>query len=199
MGGCNKTTNFFDLASKVSAVMTAAAIVLSTAATTVLFPAAVVFSLAAGDWRDKFNRIISNPLAWAFLLFYAMFLVGVFYTAAPWGDVLLVLRKYAKFVLAIFFIPLFAEERWRNYAINAFLLAVVVMSLLSIFRDLGWLTYWFKFDVTKIVKNTIDCSFLTAVAAYLVLLRIVSDSRYRWLWIILFFVFCLYCNVSQYR
>ena len=98
---CEKTTSTFELASKVCAVMTAAAIVLSTTATGVLFPAIVLFGLAAGNWRMKFKQIILNPVAIVFLLFYALFLVGAFYSTAAWPDMLLMFRKYDKFLFAV--------------------------------------------------------------------------------------------------
>jgi hypothetical protein len=70
-----KITNTFDLASKICAVMTAVAIVLSTGATNILFFATVMLGLAAGNWREKSQAIARNPVAIIFLLFYALFIL----------------------------------------------------------------------------------------------------------------------------
>ncbi|EKE00560.1 MAG: O-Antigen Polymerase family [uncultured bacterium] len=178
-----KITNAFDLLSKICAVMTAAAIVLSTAATNILFFATVLFGLAAGNWRAKFDLIVRNPVAIIFLLFYVLFLVGALYSTAPWPDMLKMLRKYDKFLLAVFFIPLFTEERWRKYAINAFVAAILVMLVAAYLKDFGWLSHVAKRGSVEVFKPSIEFSFLMAFAGYLCLLRVVTDKRYRWLWV----------------
>jgi O-antigen ligase len=178
-----KITTVFDLISKICAVMIAAAIVLSTAATNILFIATPIFSLFAGDLRAKFKTIIRNPVAIIFLLFYALFVIGAFYSTASWSNILLALKKYDKFLLAIFFLPLFAEKRWRDYAINAFLAAILVMLIASYLLELGWLTYGAKNGIA-IFKNSIELSFLMAFATYFCLIKIWADVRYRWLWIL---------------
>jgi O-antigen ligase len=177
-----KIADVFDLISKVCAVMIAPAIVLSTAATNILFPATVVFSLVAGNWRAKSNLIIRNPAAIIFLLFYALFLVGAIYTTAPWSDVLLMFRKYDKFLLAILFIPLFTEERWRNYAVRAFIAAILVMLVSSYLAGYAWFPFVSKGSV-EVFKDSIAFNFLMAFAAYLCMFKGVADRRYRWLWV----------------
>jgi len=186
-----KITSTFDLISKICAVMTAAALVLSTAAISILFPVTVMFGFAAGNWREKFGLIARNPIAIIFLLFYALFVVGVFYSTAPWAGILLMLRKYDKFLLAIFFIPLFAEERWRNYAINAFMVAILIMLTISCLRDFGWLTYGAKNGIVEVFKQSIEFNFLMAFAAYFCLFKVTNNNRYRWLFVI-FLLFIVY-------
>lgn len=181
-----KITKIFARTSNVCAVLTAPAIVLSTAATNILFLATVVFNLAAGNWRAKFDQIIYNPGAKIFLLFYALFIVGTLYSTAPWSDVWLILRKYDKFFLAILFLPLFTEAKWRNYAINAFLAAIFVMLLMSYLKSFGWLSFGAGYGVVEIFKRSIEFNFLMAFAAYLCLIKIVTRQHYRWLWGVFF-------------
>jgi len=190
---CEKITNTFELASKICAVMTAAAIVLSTAATNVLFLVTVLFSLAAGNWRMKFEQIIRNPVAVMFLFFYSLFLVGAFYSTAAWPDVLLMFRKYDKFLFAILFIPLFVEERWRNYAVNAFLAAIFVMLAVSYLKAYDWLPQVTLKGTVEVFRDSIGFNFLMAFAAYLCLCRITTERCYRWLWttFLLFIVYTI--------
>lgn len=176
-------SNAFERTSKICAVMTAAAIVLSTAATNVLFPTTVLLSLVAGNWRIKFYRIVYNPIAIIFLLFYALFLVGTFYSTTALPDVLLILRKYDKFLLAVLFIPVFSEERWRSYAVNAFLVAIFLMLVASYLKAYSWFPCGFQKGVVEVFKDSISFNFLMAFAAYLCLFKIVADQRYRWLWV----------------
>ncbi|HBC71838.1 MAG TPA: hypothetical protein DCZ38_03560 [Coxiellaceae bacterium] len=206
-----KITNALELTSKACAVMTAPAIVLSTAATVVLFPLTIALNLAAGNLREKFNLIIRNPVALVFLLFCALFLFGALYSTAPWQpDILLTLRKYDKFLFAVLFFPLFTEERWRNYAINAFMIAILALLIASYFKVN--LYYWsagsaqvfnpgIMFDflisfgasggshdgstwIIEIFKPSIEFNFLMSFAAYLCLFKITSIGRYRLMWII---------------
>ena len=179
-----KVKNIFAIASKICVVMIAAAIVLSTAATNILFITTIIFSLAAGNWQSKFKQIIDNPISIIFLLFYALFLFGTLYSTAPWPNVLLMLRKYDKFLLAVLFLPLFAEERWRNYAINAFLAAILVMLVMAYLKYFGWLSYIVNKGSIEVFKNSIEFNFLMAFAAYLCLFRVTVEHRYRWLWAI---------------
>lgn len=182
-------TNFFGIASKICAVGAAAAIVLSTAATVILFPLVNLLSLASGNLREKFNLIIRNPVSLMFLVFCAMFLVGVTYSTASWPDILAMLRKYDKFLLGIMFFPIFIEERWRDYAINAFMVAVLVLLIASYLNSHGWLQYWGK-GAGAVFKSTLEFNFLMAFAAYFCLLKTVV-SRYRWMWA-LFLVFIVH-------
>lgn len=186
-----KITNAFDFLSKVCAIMIAPAIVLSTAATNALFLTTGVLSLAAGNWRAKFNLIIRNPVAIIFLIFYSLFIAGIFYSTAPWSNILLVLRKYDKFLFAVLLMPLFTEERLRNYAINAFLLAILVLLAASYLRAFGWLNYGAKEGAVEVFKHSIEFNFLMAFAAYLCLCKITTNYRYRLL-LIIFLVFLVY-------
>ena len=181
-----KITGIFARTSKVCAVLIAPAIVLSTSATNILFLTTVVFNLAAGKWRTKFNQITYNPIVIIFFLFYALFIVGALYSTAPWPDVWLMLRKYAKFFLAILFLPLFTEAKWRNYAINAFLAAIFIMLLASYLKSFGWLSFGAGYGVVEIFKRSIEFNFLMAFAAYLCLIKIVTRRHFRWLWGIFF-------------
>lgn len=180
-----KITKAFDTTSKVCAVAAAPAIVLSTAATVVLFPLTVFFSLVAGNLREKFNLIVRNPVTLTFLLFYALFLIGVTYSTAPWSDILVALRKYDKFLFAVMFLPLFVEEKWRNYAINAFLVAILVLLIASYLRGFGLLHYGAT-GTAGVFKKSIEFNFLLAFGGYLSLFKFISTSRCRWAWLIFF-------------
>lgn len=178
-----KISDNLELVSKICAVATAAAIVLSNTATNILFPLTVVLSLAAGHWRTKLNLITRNPVAIIFLLFYALFIFGSMYSTAASRDVLLMLRKYDKFLFAIFFIPIFTQERWRNYGVNTFLAAIFVMLIMSYLRSYNLLTIFAHNGTVEVFRQSIEFNFLMAFAAYLCLLKIINNRRYRMLWL----------------
>ncbi|MBU0744208.1 MAG: O-antigen ligase family protein [Gammaproteobacteria bacterium] len=175
-----------ELASKICAVAAAPAIVLSTAAAVILFPLAIILNIAAGNLREKFNLIVRNPVTLAFLLFFLLFLIGSTYSTGPITDVLIVLRKHAKYLLAVMLFPVFMEEKWRNYAILSFIGGILVMLVASYLRTHGYLS-WGATGAVEIFKSSIDFNFLMAFAAYLSLFKIASaSSRYRMAWIIIF-------------
>jgi O-antigen ligase len=175
-------TSKLTLASKVCGVMTAAALVLSTAATVTLAPLTTFLCLVAGNLREKCGLIIRNPVAQMYLLFYAMFLLGVIYSTAPTSDILLVLRKYSKFLFTLMLFPLFVEEKWRKYAINSFLAAILIMLFASYLRVFGWLHWWVANGVVEVFKDSIQFNFLMAFAAYLCLLKITTGRSYCFFW-----------------
>src|SRR3972149_12334511 len=172
----------FELASKICAVAVAPAIVLSTAAVAILFPLTVLLNLLAGNLREKFNLSKRNPVALVSLLFFSLFLIGATYSTASTTDILMMLRKYAKYALAVMFIPIFVEEKWRDYAIFSFMGAILVMLIASYLRTHGYLGLWARGSV-EVFKISMVFNFLMAFAAYLCLIKITSTSRYRLMWI----------------
>jgi O-antigen ligase len=158
---------------KISAVMIAPSLVFSTTATNILFFLTAFLSLLSGNWRIKFNQIVHNPITIAFLLFYLLLLIGVFYSTAIYPDIIFTLHKYDKFLFAILFIPFFAEKKWRDYAINAFLLAIFIMLIISI-----------STNSVSTFKDTIAFNFLMAFAVYMCLHKATQNIRFMWFWLI---------------
>ena len=179
----NQFTKSFDITSKVCGVLIAPALVLSTAATNVLFVVVVLFGLMAGNLKAKFYHIVRNPVAIVFLAFYGLFLVGSLYSKAPWSDILLVLRKYDKFLFAVLLLPLFAEERWRRYAIHAYLIAIFISLVSSYLLELNWMSFGVIKGSIEVFRPSIEYNLLMAFAAYLLMYKVVSEKSFRWLWL----------------
>jgi O-antigen ligase len=118
-----------------------------------------------------------------------MFLIGIIYSTADWPDIFAALRKYDKYLFAVMFFPLFREEKWRSYAVNAFLASIFVSLIASYLKRLGWLWFWYGTDGLSVAvfKYSIEFNFLMVFGAYLCLFKITSArSYYRWLWIVFF-------------
>jgi|WetSurMetagenome_2_1015567.scaffolds.fasta_scaffold174181_2 O-antigen ligase len=186
----NTSDNFWAKASKLSgkfesislymAVATAFCIPLSTSLTNVLFSFIVITSLAAGNWHAKAKLLFRNPVVWFFLAFFVLFVVGLTYTTAPISEALDQVKKYDKFLFAIFFLPLFATERVRNYAIYAFLSAVLIMLVASYLKAFGLIQYSIaNGGPVEIFKGHIEFSFLLAFAAYLIMNLLLDQAHYR--------------------
>lgn len=96
--------------------------------------------------RDYFKRDSwSWPAIWLIALF-AVVLVGVTYSPAPWSWVSINLSKYAKFVYAVALILLLMRfPKWQNRAMLGFVAAMFFVLIST------WLNIWFvlPWSVTK--------------------------------------------------
>lgn len=180
-----KFNNVVNMVARFCAVATSVAIPLSTAATVTLFPVTVFLSLISGNLREKFRLILRNPITWVLTVFFLMFLLGIIYSTGSWHDIYIIMRKYVRFFLAIIILPIFMQKKSRDHAINAFIFAILVLLICSYFRDYGWLKTEAK-GIIEIFKHSIEFNFLMSFGAYLVLIKIFSYERYRFMWIVLF-------------
>jgi hypothetical protein len=178
----------FETTSKVCAVATAAAIVLSTTPAAVLFNLTILFSLVAGNLREKLQFILANPLTIPFVAFFCLFLFGSLYSTASLSDILIDLRKGSKFLLALIFLPIFSEEKWRNYAILSFMAAIFVMLICSYFPPLGYMRWALKGNKfageIEVFKIAMEFNSLMALGVYFCFIQIFCNhsARYRSLW-----------------
>lgn len=186
-------TQKLDLASKWLAVATAAVFPLSTSLMNVFFIAAVVFNLLAGNGVKKINSILRNPVSLMFLVFFAFYVIGVLYTTAPFLAAIRYLTKYSYFLIGAFFFPIFEEDRWRHYAIRAFLGAMAVAVLLSYLKAFSVINYGTWYGPVEVFKGHIAFSFLLAFAAYLLLLEIFkplpSSGQHKY-WRVVLMLYC---------
>lgn len=169
-----------ELLSQIMAVATAFVLPLSTTLTDVFFVLTIVTSLAAGNWRDKFSFIIHNRIALMFLIFFALFVIGITYTVAPLHDAFYILRKYDKLLFAALLMPIFREEKTRNYALNAFMAAMVLAVVASYLKALGILHYGALYGPVE-VRGHISFSFLMGMTLYLTALKFceVKQKAYK--------------------
>ena len=167
--------------SKMLAVATAFAIPLSTSLTGVLFVLTVGLFYLAGNWQDKIMFIFYNRIALYLLLFFSFFVVGMTYTTASLSDALAMLGKYDKLLFAVLLLPIFREERWRNYALNAFITAVGILLFFSYLKYFGVIKYGANYGPVEIFKGHIAFNFLMSFVAYLLLTKVaVARGWQRW-------------------
>lgn len=162
--------------SQIMAVTTAFVLPLSTTLTDIFFVLTVITSLAAGGWRDKFSFIIHNRIALMFLIFFALFVIGITYTVAPLHDAFYILKKYDKLLFAALLMPIFRDEKTRNYALDAFMAAMVLAVFASYLKALGILHYGDLYGPVE-VRGHISFSFLMGITLYLTALKFLKVER----------------------
>ncbi|MGH9847701.1 MAG: hypothetical protein ACREEM_54115, partial [Blastocatellia bacterium] len=78
-----------------------------------------------------------NPVAASALLLYGLLLVGTLYGDAATADSLSMLRKYRELPLLVILLPFMQEEKYRRWAITAFIIASVVTLMASYWKEFG--------------------------------------------------------------
>jgi len=166
----------------ISAVVAAFMLPLSTTFTDVFMLLAVVLMLAAGNWRNKFQQIMETRVALMVLALFAMFIIGVFYSSAPNNDAMKMLLKDSKLLYAVFLLPVFVEKRWRTYAINAFLAAMLLTLLLTYLKAYGVIDFNPRYGHMAVFKSYIQTNYMMAFTAYILILLAWFERRHYWLY-----------------
>jgi len=166
-----------DLISKMLVVVTAFVLPLSVFLTNVFFILVPILSLVSGGVREKLNVIFRNPVAIAMLAFFSLFIIGLSYTIAPINDALKMLVHYDKIFFAALLFPLFTEDKWRKYSINAFIIGSIVLLILSYLK-------YFGLSIgphDESLKGHINFGFIMALLSYFLMLKIFAakDIRYK--------------------
>lgn len=189
------------LAANISAVAIAAAIPLSTSATSILFMVAVLLNILSGNLCSKFALIIHNKVALSLLAFFLLFIIGLTYSTASSYEAFYTLNKYDKLLLGALLFPLFIEKKWREYALNVFIFTMCFV-LLSSYIKTGWAFYHhINFEDFSIFRRHISYNFLMSFFAYLIMLKISNiETKHRWLWIIVLILAIIdifFMNISR--
>lgn len=177
-----------DFSSKLLAVILAFTIPLSTSATDVLFVIVPILGLLGGNFKEKFRMIFHNHESLLFLILFILLLIGTTYSTATWRDSIYTLSKYDKFFWGALMLPIFREEKWRRYAIWAFLTAMMLMLVVSYLKAFGIIKWRMDvFGPVEAFKRHIEANFLMAFTAYVLLLQIAEYFHKRW-WLVFVFI-----------
>jgi len=121
----------------VLAVLFGLAIPLSTALTNILAPLILILVLFEGQYQQKFKLLAHHALAVPALMLFALMLVGLLYTSAPFEDAVLMLDKYRELIYIPLLILLFQQQRTRQWGLYAFLTAMGITLVLSYLMAYG--------------------------------------------------------------
>ena len=155
------------------AIATAFLLPLSTAGSNILFWLCPLLFFIT-PWRSRFLMFLRIPALYFMVILFIWMLVAVVYTVAPALDALKELAKYDKLVLGVFFAPAFFQEKYRTYALHAFLLAMAVTIMMGFCKEAGLITSAKEFGRFLVFKDRIQTSFLLAFSTYFSLLLFFS-------------------------
>ena len=114
-----------------------AAMPVSVAADGVLLAAFALAWLASGDFAAKWGSVRNNPGALAALVLFALLAAGTVYGPAPATVAMAQFSKYQDLLLVPMLVSLFAEHRFRQFAVWAFVGGMLVTLALSYLIGLG--------------------------------------------------------------
>lgn len=166
------------------AALTALTIPLSTTLTGILFYLIPVLVLCTTSTRPLLSLLWTTPATRINLLAFLGMLLALTYTTAAWPEAIHGLMKYDKLLLGVFFLPIFADPRWRDWAIRGFLAALTLIWLAGAIRyftgaPLGHPEY----GPMLFFKDRIQTSFTMAIGAYITAVLCLEDTRStRWIY-----------------
>jgi O-antigen ligase len=150
------------------------------------------FLLLSGNWREKWQVIKTNPIAWFAVILTAMYLIGCLYSAAPARFSLWIFKKQAELIFIALLIPLFFEQaqwKWRCYqayiagAMFVFLLGA--LNMLGIFNIAAFFHKTAQSPAFPLFFHIYAGSFL-AFAAYIAAQLACREGKWRWVYILCF-------------
>jgi O-antigen ligase len=152
---------------------------------------AVLCSLLAGQWRQKLQILLKNPVVILGLILVLLLTIGIFYSEASWGSAFNVWNKYLKILYLVFFLPLFLEPRSRRLALYALIAGVIISEGFTYLHHFHIMEFGISEREHWLFVNDIDASFVVAYVCYVLANFIVDAKKYRWLFTVVF-VFCCF-------
>lgn len=168
-----KLQDYFYLLGLFCLPVTAFFLPISVTGTKIGISTAAICSVLSGQFFKKFEYIIKNPVSISILFIFIFAALSMFWGIASWDERLSGLHKYDKLLYFIFLIPLCLEEKWRDSAINAFLIAMALTVSISFLKQyMGWSFGNIPKDATWIFHSHIETSYFVAFSAYIFIYRI---------------------------
>ena len=134
----NKFAQFAETTSKIMACAALFSIVLPTALPNIFLALFLIFLIIGGNFKFKFELIITNSIALLCIGIFLLFVFGLIYTSASIEEALSMLKKYSKFMYVPLLLCAFHEQRWKKIGYISFVSGVTLMMFLSYMTLFGW-------------------------------------------------------------
>jgi O-antigen ligase len=160
----------------------------------------LLFWILSGNYAEKFSNIKNSGVALSALLLFLLLVVGLTYTSAEQGDALRVLGKYKKLLFFPIIISLALTEKWRKWAIAAFMISITVTLIVSYMRYFNILPQGKIGSEYIAFKSRIAHGIFMACYFYLLIHAAVIYKSYRWIFILLAIIAChnlLFMNTGR--
>ena len=172
----SRYARFCNLSSGIVAVATAFFLPLSTSIMDALFIVCPILFLLGGQYKEKLTFLWERRAIFLCAVLFLWMLIGISYSQVPLKESWLGLTKYDKLLFGVFFAPIFREEKWRRYALQAFFLAILVTLAAALLKETGFV-HREKFTRFLVFKDRIQTSFLMALSACFALVLYFEQSN----------------------
>ncbi len=186
--------NWLTKSAGISAVATVFFLPLSITALCILYPLTILFSvLNYRNWNMAKNWWL-HPVVLVTGLYFLLYVLGLTYSDGTWDERIKDFDKHLWLFGTILLIPIFTEKKWRDFAINAFLCAMIFTAILSYCKFYGLFSWHQDFGTSAIFNNYIVQSILLVFAAVLILERYLTEPKKNWhlLILALFLIFNIF-------
>lgn len=140
-----------------------------------IIPAIFLILLHISD-KKLLQFILKKTWAISSILLFCFALISSIWSPATFSEKILILEKYFKLIYLPVLVLGFMNKRSRNLALHAFLAAMVITTLVSIFKYFNW-SYYHGVDPGHVFHNHIMTGFMVALAAYLSLIFAVQNKN----------------------
>ena len=159
----------------------------------------VLLWLCSGDYKSKYNEIISSKLMISSILFYILHIIGMFWTEdLEWG--FHVLHKMWYFLLLLPVLYTIVNKEYTKYYIYAFLVAIALTEILSYlvwFEVIGEFMKAYVVNPTPFMSHVSFNPFL-AFAIYLVVHEILFNKELKRLMLGLYSFFSIAMAINMF-
>ena len=142
--------------------------------------------LISGSYKDKFYLAKNNPAVMISIFLLFLYGVGTFYSSANMEYAQNFFLKYDKLLLIPIVATTLTNEKFRRYAVNAFLICTVIVLIISYLKLLGLYPHKDLGQGYIVFKNRISGSIIMSFGMYWMFLRATyTNGLHRTTWIIL--------------
>lgn len=161
-------------------------LMMKTAVFSILVAVLVLLWLVSGEYRAKFALMAESPAVAAPLLLFGLLAVGMLYADVSWQEKFPMFFKYHKLLYIPLLISIVQTDQHRRYAMNAFLIAAIIVLFMSYLEMFGVIPFNDVGQGYIVTKGRIAHNIIMAFVTFVMLHRMVkSRGSHRWAWIIL--------------
>lgn len=159
-----------DRFSKQCAVLLAFVIPVSTLATNLVLLVLLGSWFLAGKIQEKAKIVGAHPVARMSIILFLVFAIGALYSEASPKNVvsMLGIGKMGKLLYIPFLLPLMTEEKWRRYAIWAFVSALFLTLVLSILKVYAHVPIPSHHSLATVFKDDIFTNLMMAFTSFVI-------------------------------
>lgn len=144
----------------------------------------IIFWFISGKLKDKIKIITENPVSQITLGLIFIYSVGMIYASVPLSESFKGLMHYQKLLIIPIIISCLTEEKFKNYALNAFLFSSIASLAISYLKWGGIIPHTDTGEGYTAFKNRIAGSIIMSFSMYLMLLKAAHASgKIKYLWI----------------